>query len=338
MNLDVDAAPAYSIGSRYRIGDAADRGGAGLSDWKNSLAGIVAGGVAGAGVGLIGFILAEIPGTHAMGPVMFLLVPVASGIAISMVAKGPQQFWAAAILATLCSLALLIAMHMETILCAIIALPLLLLGLLIGVALGCLLRKAAGKLDKNDITLTSIVFLSLPLAIWAGHRTEVSTLVHPRTEVVTSAVRLAASPNQVWSDLRSFDTLEGERPTLMYVGLPIPVRCVMQGSGLGAKRTCYFDHGTIEETVTEWSPPNRMGLSIDRTNMSGRRWLGFENAEYDLHADGVGTLLTRTTTITSNLYPAWYWRPFERWGVDSEHRYIFGDLALRRNSQVSPEP
>jgi hypothetical protein len=166
----------------------------------------------------------------------------------------------------------------------------------------------------------------------------VSTLVHPRTEVVTSAVRLTASPNQVWSDLRSFDTLEGERPMLMYVGLPIPVRCAMQGSGLGAKRTCYFDHGTIEETVTEWTPPNRMGLSIDRTNMPGRRWLGFENAEYDLHADGVGTLLTRTTTIVSNLYPAWYWRPFERWGVDSEHRYIFGDLALRGNSQVSPEP
>jgi hypothetical protein len=309
-----------------------------LSDWKNSLAGIVAGGVAGAGVGLIGFLLAEIPRTHAMGPVMFLLVPIASGIAISMVAKGPQQYWAAATLATLCSLALLIAMHMETILCAIIALPLLFGGLLIGVAVGYLLRKAAGKLEKNDATFTGIVFLALPLAIWAGHRTEVSTLIHPRTEVVTSTVRLASSPNQVWSDLRSFDSLEGEKPLLMYVGLPIPVRCVTQGNGQGAKRTCYFDHGSIEETVTDWSPPNRMGLSIDRTNMPGRHWLGFETAEYDLHADGNGTLLTRTTTVISNLYPAWYWRPFERWGVNSEHEYIFGDLALRKHAQISQQP
>ncbi len=318
--------------------DAAGGGKAVVSDWKNSLAGAVVGGITGAGVGLIGFLMAEIPGTHAMGPVMFLLVPIASGIAIAMVAKAQQQFWAATILATVGALAILVALHMETPLCAIIALPFLFGGLMMGVGLGYLLRKVAGKLDKTGATFTSIVFLSLPLVIWAGHRTEVSTLTHPRREVVTSTVRLAASPSQVWTDLRSFDSLEGEKPILMYVGLPIPVRCVTQGSGQGSKRTCYFDHGSIEETVTEWSPPERMGLSIDRTNMPGRHWLGFETAEYDLHADGNGTLLMRTATIVSNLYPAWYWRPFERWGVDSEHKYIFGDLALRKHSQTSKEP
>jgi len=109
----------------------------------------------------------------------------------------------------------------------------------------------------------------------------------------------------------------------------------MRGSGVGAKRTCYFDQGYIEETVTEWSPPEVMGLSIDRTNMPGRHWLDFENAKYELRRDNSGTMLTRTTTITSNLYPVWYWRPFERWGVASEHEYIFGDLA-RRFPQAAP--
>jgi len=82
-----------------------------------------------------------------------------------------------------------------------------------------------------------------------------------------------------------------------------------------------------------------MQLSIDRTNMPGRHWLGFETARYDLEKDPNGTVLTRNTTIISNLYPAWYWRGFERWGVQSEHDYIFSDIA-RRSAQPlgSPEP
>jgi hypothetical protein len=300
-----------------------------VNTWKEPVIGALAGAVAGTAFGLAGFFLAEIPGTHAMGPVMFLLVPLAAGVAISMVATGVQQFWASAILATIVSLATLIAFHLESLLCVVLALPWLAAGLAMGVALGQLLRKGAGKAAKNDHTVAPIVFIALPVMIWVGHRTEVSALIHPRRETVTSTIRLPAEPAKVWSDLRSFDSLEGQKPILMYIGLPIPERCTTRGSGLGSRRTCYFDHGFIEETVTEWSPPDRMGLSIDRTNLPGRHWLGFEKAEYDLHSDGGATVLTRTTTIISNLYPAWYWRPFERWGVSSEHDYIFGDLALR---------
>jgi hypothetical protein len=309
-----------------------------VNNWKEPVIGALTGAVAGIAFGLAGFFLAQIPSTHAMGPVMFLLVPLAAGVAISMVATGRQQFWASAILATIISLATLIAFHLESLLCVVLALPWLAAGLAIGIGLGHLLRKAAGRLANNDHTVAPLVFVALPLMIWAGHRTEVSTLIHPRREIVVSTVRLPAEAAKVWSDLRAFDSLEGQKPMLMYIGLPVPERCTTQGSGLGSKRTCYFDHGFIEETVTDWSPPERMGLSIDRTDLPGRHWLGFENAEYDLKADGSATVLTRTTTIISNLYPAWYWRPFERWGVSSEHSYIFGDLALREHPAASPQP
>jgi hypothetical protein len=304
-------------------------------DWKGSLKGVLVGGLTGIALGLGGFMLARIPGRHAMGPVMFLLVPVAAGFAITMATRELQTVSAAALLATLGSLGLLIATGMEGFLCALMALPLLFLGLMIGVGLGYLLHLLTDKHTDNNLRFTSVVLLSLPLLILAGHRVEVSTLIHPRREVVTSTIRLAADPRQVWSALRSFDSVAGERPFLMYVDLPIPVRCVMEGSGPGAKRTCYFDRGYIEETVIEWSPPSLMRLSVDRTNMPGRHWLGFEDAEYELRRDGSGTVLTRTTTIISNLYPAWYWRTLERWGVSSEHGYIFSDLA-RRLSQPPP--
>jgi hypothetical protein len=306
-----------------------------LHNWKEALKGVLVGGLIGAALGLGGFYLAEIPRTHAMGMVMFLLVPFAAGFAITMVSHQPQTVSAAVLLATIASLALLIGAGMETLLCAVLAFPLLLVGLLIGIGLGYLFQKLTAKLRGNSVTFTSVILLSMPLLILAGHRVEVSTLVHPRREIVTSTIRLAADPNHVWAELRSFDSLSAKKPLLMYVGLPIPIRCVMEGSGLGAKRTCYFDHGYIQETVIEWSPPNVMLLLIDRTNMPGRHWLGFEEAKYELQRDGDETVLTRSTTIISNLYPALYWRPFERWGVSSEHGYIFSDLA-RRLQPASP--
>ena len=39
------------------------------------------------------------------------------------------------------------------------------------------------------------------------------------------------------------------------------------------------------------------------------------------------TRLTRYTTISSRLYPRWYWRPLERWGVTSEHDYVMSNIA-----------
>jgi hypothetical protein len=301
-----------------------------LHDWENSLKGVLVGGLTGVAVGLAGFFVAEIPATHAMGGVIFILVPFAAGFAITLVSRDMQTVSAAGILAAIASLALLIAMHMETPVCALLAFPLLFVGITLGVALGFIFHSLRAKLTgKAGPTFTSLVLLSMPLLILTGHRIELSTLTHPRQEVVTSTIRLSADPTHVWNDLRSFDSLQGKKPLLMYIGLPIPISCDMQGTGLGAKRTCYFDHGSIEETVIDWQPPNVMRLAIDRTNMPGRHWLGFEYAEYTLQQDGDGTILTRNTTIISNLYPAWYWRPFERWGVSSEHNYIFSDLARR---------
>lgn len=300
-----------------------------MHNWKDSFRGVLVGGLTGILFGVGGFILSRIPGTHAMGGVVFLLVPIAAGFAITLVSHDLERVSAAALLATIGSLAILIAMHMETLLCAVLAFPLLLLGLMIGIALGILFHKVTRKSEGSNLTFTSVVLLSMPLLILAGHRVEMSTLVHPRREVVTSTIRFAADPTDVWTDLRSFDSLSAKKPWLMYVGLPVPMRCVMEGSGVGAKRTCYFDHGYIQETVAEWSPPNFMLLSIDRTNMPGRHWLGFEQASYELRFDGGATVLTRSTTVISNLYPAWYWRPLERWGVNSEHGYIFRDLARR---------
>ena len=310
-----------------------------MHNWNDSLKGVLFGALTGIAVGLGGFILAEIPKTHAMGGVVFLLVPFAAGVAITVISRDVGRISAAALLAAIGSLAILIATKMETPVCAVMAFPFLLAGLLagvgLGIALGYLFSKLRGRFGGNDATFTSIILLAMPLLIFAGHRLEVSNPIQARRQMVISTIRIPAGPSQVWAELESFDSVAGRKPFLMHIGLPIPVRCVLEGSGRGAKRTCYFDHGYIQETVVEWSPPNTMLLSIDRTNMPGRHWLGFESATYDLRREGDETVLTRSTTIVSYLYPAWYWGPLERWGVQSEHDYIFSDVARRALPQAS---
>ena len=264
-----------------------------------------------------------------MGAALFLLVPVAAGFSVAMVARKPNSTVAAALLSVVCSLVLLIALGKEGVLCAILAFPIIMVGLVIGVGIGVLVRKLFVSRAKNQTTTTGILLFVAPIMVLAGERMERPLLQHPRTEMIQTAVEVNDSPERVWSNILSIDSVQASKPFLMYVGLPIPERCTLQGQGVGAKRTCYFNVGYIEETVTGWHPPYYMGLSIDRTHMPGRHWLGFESAEYRLEPKGSMTLLTRRTTVSSHLHPSWYWRRFERLGVESEHGYILRDVVRR---------
>jgi hypothetical protein len=301
-----------------------------MQNWQRSLVAAAAGGISGIAIGLIGFLFLSGRQYPAMGTSMFLLVPIVAGFSIVMVARDAGvAAAAAAFLSAVCSLLILIAFHQEGLVCAILAFPIIVVGLTIGLALGLLARRLFAKGDGNQTATMGVLLLVAPTVIFAGYRAEQPIIHESRTEVIQTSVDVNDAPERVWSRILTIDSVEASKPILMYVGLPVPQRCSMQGRGVGAKRTCYFDVGYIEETVTEWKPPYLLGLSIDRTHMPGRHWLSFEKANYSLEPKGSGTKLIRTTVVSSNLHPAWYWRPFERLGVELEHRYILQDVVLR---------
>jgi hypothetical protein len=300
-----------------------------VADWKPSLFSVAVGAAAGAAMGLIAFLFLTSRQHQGMGGVLFLMVPVAAGFSVALVAHKPNLTVAAALLAVLGCLACLIAFGREGVLCALLALPIIVAGLGLGVGIGLLVRKIFLDRTSHQTTTTGILLLIGPLLIFTGERIERPILEQARTEVISNTVEVSDSPERVWMNIQSIDSVQASKPFLMYVGLPIPQRCTMAGQGVGARRTCYFNTGYIEETVTAWNPPYFLGLSIDRTHMPGRHWLGFERAEYRLELHGQSTALTRTTTVTSYLHPTWYWRGLERLGVESEHCYILQDVVQR---------
>lgn len=297
----------------------------GFPAWLGALVGLGAGVVYGLG----GFFFLRLSSGPRLGEGLFLMLPLLVGATIAMVT--PRGFSSAAMLSAAVSLliclATLVSIHAEGILCAVLAFPLIFVPLALGVALGTVLRRLVRPFEST--TTNCIVLLAAPLLLFGGHQLELRHFTHARTQSVTTTMHLAAKPEAVWANIQSLDTLAGRKPLLMHIGLPVPQRCVLQGTSVGSKRICYFDQGSIEESVLEWDPPRKMRLAIDRTNMPGRHWLEFDGAEYDLTADAAGTTITRVTTIRSNLRPAWYWGRFERWGVESEHEYLFADLAER---------
>jgi hypothetical protein len=297
---------------------------------RNSFIGaVVAGALSGAAIGLLAFFFLTTQEHKGMGSVMFLMVPIVAGFTIALVTRGRNTTAAAGLLAVLACLALLIALGKEGSLCAVLAFPIIVAGLAIGTGRAFLIRRIVlGGSDRHTTTTGALLLLG-PILVFTGERLERPTFQHARIEVVSNTVTVNDTPEHVWFNIQSIDNIRAAKPLLMYVGLPVPQRCSMRGQGVGARRTCYFNVGYIEEIVTAWDPPFRMELVIDRTHMPGRHWLGFEKAEYLLERQGDMTVLTRTTTVTSYLHPAWYWRTFERLGVESEHRYILQGVVLR---------
>lgn len=283
------------------------------------------GAAAGSATGLVLFFVITWHESPGMGLTLFLLVPVVAGFSVAWTTRAGTGAAAAGLLSILGSLVVLIAVGKEGPVCAVMALPLIAAGLFLGLGLGLLARKLLSV--RRNGTTTGLLLVLAPLILVAGDQIETPTLRYPRTEIVETAVEINAPAERVWRSILAIDSVQGSKPILMYIGLPIPQRCTMEGQGVGAKRTCYFNAGYIQETVVSWNPPYYLGLTIDRTHMPGRHWLGFEGAGYRLESRGAGTILTRRTTFFSHLRPVWYWRPLERLGVESEHDYILQDLV-----------
>jgi hypothetical protein len=168
--------------------------------------------------------------------------------------------------------------------------------------------------------------LFCPLFIAAAERVERPFRAAQQREVFTTETTVAASPERTWELVAQMQMLDGPRPLLLRCGLPTPTHCELDHPGVGGRRVCYFDSGIIAQEVTGWQRPSFMGLRITESTLPGRHWLSFIDASYELFAEGEKTRIVRHTTIGTRLYPRWYWRPLERWGVTSEHEFVFANL------------
>ncbi len=273
------------------------------------------------------FLVRDISG--AMGSVLFLLLPTATGIATALYVDGKKLIVASLLMGLLIATGFLIVTGEEGWVCLLMSTPLIVFGLAIGAVIGSVIR---WRMKSNYQGLLKLLIVGiLPLCLMGAKSAEETSRRTLRDNTIEARLVVDASPERTWEQLKSIDKVTSKKGLLMTIGLPVPTSCKMEGEGVGAKRTCYFEQGHIEERVTEWNPPKSMKFEITNFDVPGRPWLSFKDASYELFQENGKTVIVRRTTILSRLSPVFYWSRMEKIGVDTEHEFLFDELSRRLN-------
>jgi len=288
-----------------------------LSDKSFRIAAIVSFSFLATGFALLHF------GLIAYGWAFFILLPIVTGLAIGAL---PSVKWAYAGLGVslFIFVFLLLVGQLEGMVCVLMALPLIISCLFLASVVAMLVKRRQQHLgERNRLSM-----LALPFAVFLlSAPIEKAISDEPSTLSVRTDILLPYSPQQVYEQIKSVDTLDAPKPFLLRIGLPVPQKCILEQEAVGARRTCYFSGGQIVERVTELRPGEILRMDVVSYQLTGRKWLGFKEAIYLFEQVGEHqTKLSRITTYTSELKPRAYWEPLERAGIDQEHEYVFRNL------------
>jgi hypothetical protein len=286
----------------------------------------------GCAIALLGGVLIEAGNeTAPYGWTMFVILPVATGLVASCFVRPVRAVVLAAILSVLLCFVVLLFTGLEGIVCILMAAPLILVAVIVGALVGAWLSSLVRKRLGPGSNMLLLPVIGLSTVFGAGQIEE--RLVHAdRLETVTTAAIVQGSPTEAWNQVITIEQISADKqPFLLQIGLPVPKRCTLEGNGVDALRICQFESGVIEEQVTKWDPPRQLDVKIIRSTLPGRHWLRFDKASYVIEPISPdATRIIRSTTISSKLQPGWYWRLFERMGVEAEHRYLFESLLTSR--------
>ena len=229
---------------------------------------------------------------------------------------------------------LLFAGNLEGMVCLLMAMPLVIAAVALGAFVKYLRRRNQDAEDKENLLKSSILPFCLFLAFGF---LETALTKHDQFVVeVKSAITLPYSTFEVFDAIKSVDTLDAEKPFLMKLDLPVPLKCILEKEAVGGLRTCYFEGGQIVEKITAIEKGKILKMDVIDYQLTGRKWLGFKEAIYLFdELENGQSQMTRITTYTSALYPRFYWQPLERIGIEQEHEYVFRNLEKDLNTKYS---
>jgi len=261
-----------------------------------------------------------------LGYTFFIVVPLCIGYSLGIKLDWGISLVIAVMMGLTLFFFLLLTAGFEGLVCVIMLLPIFIPVVLIGILIGYNLRKRSLKADKKNIVKISLY--PLIVLLFSGGIEHFFSKKY-ETAKVESTIYLPYDAATVYDFIKSVDTLEGEKSLLMNLGLSVPKKCVLEKEEVGAKRTCYFEDGTIEEKVTDIKRGEFIKMKVTDYKLPGFKWLKFDDAIYLFDQKGDSTKLTRITTYQSQLKPRIYWEFWEKQAIEAQHEYVLNDLKRR---------
>ncbi|NOS93268.1 MAG: polyketide cyclase [Cyclobacteriaceae bacterium] len=266
--------------------------------------------------------------------VLFILLPIVLGIALGAM-PNKKYILIGALTTTAIVLICLVFPGLSGLLCIVMALPIIVPLIFLGYVLAHLWKRYRQIKGTNHLSILVLPLVPFLIAAPTEHylKKDKEVISEVKTEQIFNY-----TPEQVYDAIKSVDTLDAEKPYLMYFDLPIPTKCVLEKEEVGGLRTCYFKAGNsstndfgsgiIVERITELERGRVLKMDVIDYKLVGRNWLGFKEAIYYFTKIGDGQCkMTRITTYTSVLSPRFYWEPLERLGIQQEHEYVFNNLT-----------
>ncbi|MDF1814965.1 MAG: hypothetical protein P1V20_22365 [Verrucomicrobiales bacterium] len=151
-----------------------------------------------------------------------------------------------------------ILFQLEAILCAIVAIPVMLpFAWLGGFLVSLMLRKGDGTLQMSFLVLLPLAMSPLE-SLWEQPHEEIE--IHNR-------IAIESPPASIWKEIASVRPIETEEIPFQWIYLldfPRPVAAGLDREGVGGKRIATFERSvSFFEIVTVWEEEKRLSFSIE---------------------------------------------------------------------------
>lgn len=261
---------------------------------------------------------------------LFVSPLVVGAVTVYVAERQARRSWSyyasAAALANVFYVAGTVAVLLEGILCAIVALPLfMLIGAVGGLMMGYFCRLMSNP--KGPLLCVAV----MPFVVGALEKPgDLATNI----VTVERSVTVAATPQVVWQSIVAVPALEAnEVPgTWLYrMGLPPPLTGVIRDTTEGPVRRVTMGNDVyFDEIVQEWRPPELVGWRyrfyddsfphgmLDEHVAIGGHYFDFIDTAYRLRSAREGTSVTMTLRYRLTTPFNWYAAPFAEW--------LLGDL------------
>ena len=177
--------------------------------------------------------------------------------------------------------------------------------------------------EKRHATLSCLVLILLPMSI-EGTSPKLS---FNREETVQAAEIVAAAEPDVRAALSRSPRTDMSLPIYLRMGFPRPTGARGNGLEVGAPRTIHFAGGEgrpgdLRLKVAE-SRPGYVRFDAMSDTSKVAHWLDWESSEVNWTAvDALHTRVNWTVHFRRRLDPAWYFRPWERYGTRLAAEYL----------------
>jgi hypothetical protein len=209
--------------------------------------------------------------------------------------------------------------HMEALLCAVVAAPILMVMAFIG---GFIMSLILNRSDRGRLSLT--LFVLLPYAVAP---VEQMWQTPHETRVMQNAVTIKASAATIWNQIYQVPAIQKkELPSqwIYFIGFPRPIAAVIDKQGVGGSRHATFEREvSFFEVVTVWEPQRKLSFTIkadpefvphtafDKHIIVGGRFYDVLDGTYEIEPRGDGSCIlhlvsTHRLSTRFNWYAGWW--------------------------------